>query len=81
MFYVYLLKDGNKKIYIGYSRDLRRRISEHKNQKVFTTKKMFNLKLVYYEAYSSEELAKEREHKLKQFGSAHHGLLKRLKIL
>jgi hypothetical protein len=36
--------------------------------------------LVYYEAYPTELAAKEREKKLKQFGSSYHGLVKRLKI-
>jgi len=80
MFYVYLLLDDNKKIYIGYSENLERRIKEHQNNKVYTTKRMKNPKLFYYEAYSNEELAKERESKLKQYGSSYHGLLKRLNI-
>ncbi len=36
------------------------------------------LKLVYYEAYLSKELAQERERQLKRFGSAYTALLKRL---
>jgi len=80
MFYVYLLKDDNNKLYVGYSEDLKRRIKEHLNSKVYTTKKMKNQKLFYYEAYLNEELAKERERKLKQYGSSYHGLIKRLGI-
>lgn len=80
MFYVYLLLDDNKKIYIGYSEDLNRRLKEHANGKVYTTERMTNPKLFYYEAYSNEESGKERERKLKQYGSSYHGLLKRLGI-
>ena len=37
-------------------------------------------RLFYYEAYKDEERAKIRERKLKQYGSAYQGLLKRLNI-
>jgi len=78
MFYVYLLKDDKEKIYIGYSSDLKRRILEHQNKNVFTTKRMTNPKLFYYEAYTTESQAKTRERKLKQFGSSYQGLLARI---
>ncbi|MCX6746133.1 MAG: GIY-YIG nuclease family protein [Candidatus Parcubacteria bacterium] len=80
MYFVYLLKDVDNKLYVGYSEDLKRRIQEHLNNKVYTTRRMKNPKLFYYEAYSHEEQAKERERKLKQYGSSYHGLLKRLRI-
>ena len=35
-------------------------------------------KLVYYEAYNNEMQARERERKLKQYGSSYQGLLKRI---
>lgn len=60
--------------------NLKRRILKHFNKKVGTTKKMKNLKLIYYEAYLNKEKAQEREKKLKQFGSSYKGLLKRLAI-
>ncbi|MDH7476364.1 MAG: GIY-YIG nuclease family protein [Microgenomates group bacterium] len=78
MYYVYLLKDLFDKIYIGYSCDLKKRLKDHLNKRVYTTKKMKGLKLNYYEAYRNKELAKLREKKLKQFGSAYQGLIKRL---
>jgi len=34
--------------------------------------------LIYYEAYNNKNLAEERERKLKKFGSAYSGLLKRI---
>jgi putative endonuclease len=78
MYYVYLLKDLKKKIYIGYSADLKRRIKEHLNNKSYSSSRMQKPKLFYYEAYANKEAAKEREKKLKQYGSAYRGLLKRL---
>ena len=78
MYYVYVLIDDNKKIYIGYSSNLERQLFEHEAQKVYTTKGMKNPKLYYYEAYKNEVQAKERESKLKQYGSSYNGLLKRI---
>ena len=78
MFYVYLLKDKKGKIYIGYSSNLQRRITEHQHQRVYTSKRMNQPQLFYYEAYITEKLAKGRERKLKQRGSSKKGLLKRL---
>ncbi|HLL60125.1 MAG TPA: GIY-YIG nuclease family protein [Candidatus Nitrosocosmicus sp.] len=78
MYYVYILKDLNNRLYIGYSSNLKKRIKEHLSKKVFTTKKMNEPSLLYYEAYISEDLAREREKKIKQFGSSYMGLVKRL---
>jgi len=80
MHYVYLLKNQNGQIYIGYSANLRQRILEHRSGKVLTTKRLGFEKPLYYEAYDNESAAKERERKLKQFGSAYHGLIKRLNL-
>ncbi len=79
MYYVYLLKDTHH-FYIGYTNNLRRRLYEHKLDKTFTTRRMQDPKLVYYEAYNNENAAKVREKKLKQFGSSYKGLIKRLEV-
>ncbi len=81
MYYVYLLRDLNDKMYIGYSVDLKRRIQEHNHGKTITTKRMNHPKLIYYEAYSDQFSAIIREKKLKQFGSSYSGLLKRLNLI
>ena len=79
MFYVYILTNAEEdKYYIGYSSDLKRRLNEHKAGKVYWSRRLENVKLYYYEAYHSEELAKQRERKLKQYGSALKGLVKRI---
>lgn len=65
-FYVYVLeslKDGKR--YIGFTRDLRRRIEEHNGGKTFSTKFRRPFKLIYYEACLSEDDAKRREGYLK----------------
>jgi len=72
MFYVYLLKKLKfKYIYIGFTDNLQRRTKQHKKDKP-------GYKLIYYEAYLSEKDARERERKLKQYGSSLGHLKKRL---
>lgn len=81
MYYVYLLKSKkDNRFYIGYSSNLKLRFEQHSNGKVVATKSRRPLKLMYYEAYFKKELAQERERKIKQFGSAYVGLLKRLNL-
>ncbi|MFH1781119.1 MAG: GIY-YIG nuclease family protein [Patescibacteria group bacterium] len=80
MYYVYLLRGENDKLYVGYTGNLKRRISEHNRHCVYSSRRLLNPKLFYYEAYLEMESAKERERKIKQYGSSYHGLLKRLKI-
>jgi putative endonuclease len=66
MFYVYLLHSakGNG-FYIGFSTDLKRRLSEHKRGASFATKSRGPWKLIYYEAYTEREDAEGREKFLK----------------
>jgi putative endonuclease len=79
MYYVYLLKSKkDEKFYIGYSSDLKKRITQHKAGEVTSTSHRLPVELVYYESYTVETLARDREMKLKQFGSAYTALLKRL---
>jgi putative endonuclease len=55
MYYVYVLKsqkDG--KAYIGSTADLQRRLSEHNDGRVFSTRARVPFELVYYEAYKAE---------------------------
>jgi len=79
MFYVYLLKsEQGDHFYIGYSADLKRRLSEHHQGKVYYTRRYQPWMLVYYEAYLDEVQAKTRERTLKQYGSSYCQLLKRL---
>ncbi len=71
MYYVYLLKNTkNGQTYIGYTRDLKKRFSEHKD---------INPELVYYESYRSIKDAQDRERKLKQRGQSIRFLKARLK--
>jgi len=79
MFYVYILKSQkDKKLYIGSSNNLDRRIKEHNEGKVFSTKSRIPFELIYYEAYKSESDARKREHNLKLRSRAHAQLKKRI---
>lgn len=71
MYYVYILKsdiDGN--IYTGFTSNLKSRLQEHNLGTVISTKNRRPLKLIYYEAYSSETDARKREKYLKGGGNA-----------
>lgn len=71
MYYVYLLRSRKKGIfYIGYSKDVARRIEEHNAGLANYTRKYLPWDLVYYESYFSLEDAKLREKRLKYFGKA-----------
>jgi putative endonuclease len=79
MYYVYLLQsERDKKLYVGYSGDLKNRIKEHFGSKVEATKNRLPVKLIYYEAYNEDSLARKRELQLKKFGSSYKGLVKRI---
>ena len=65
MYYVYILINKDKRLYIGYTEDLRRRFKEHNNGLSFATKPYRPWKLIFYEAYISKKDAKRREIYLK----------------
>ena len=70
MHYVYMIKNKtNHELYYGYTNNIERRVTEHGKQ----------WKLIYYEAYSSESDAREREKKLKQYGQARSHIKNRAK--
>ena len=80
MYYVYVIQDDNNKLYVGYSSNLRQRLKAHLQGSTYTTANFLNPRLIYYEAYESEQLARNRETRLKQYGSSYTGLLKRLEL-
>lgn len=80
MFYVYILQSlkYSKQIYAGSAKDLKTRIMKHNNGEVFSTKRYMPWELIYYEAYTSEHLARAREKQLKHHGNAMGYLKKRI---
>lgn len=80
-YYVYLLNSNKTAwIYIGCTNNLENRLKEHNEGKVYSTKKMLPVELIYYEAYRSKECAFNREQRLKAFGSGLAKLKSRLGI-
>jgi putative endonuclease len=66
VFYVYVLRsESDAGLYIGFSTDLKRRLAEHTRGASFATKSRGPWKLIYYEAYLSQEDALGREKYLK----------------
>lgn len=66
MYYVYVIKskkDG--KVYVGYSRDLAKRIKQHNAGNITSTKKRVPFILLYYEACNILNDAIQREKSLK----------------
>lgn len=62
MYYTYVLKSRrDTQLYIGFTSDLRKRLTEHKKGFVEATKKRLPLELVYYEACLNKQKALRRE--------------------
>ena len=66
MFYTYILQSKiDKQFYTGYTDDLQKRVKEHNDGKVISTKNRLPWKLVYYEACLNQQDATHREKYLK----------------
>lgn len=66
--YVYVLKsDRDKKLYTGYTKNLKLRFEQHKKGLVESTKDRRPLKLIYYEACLNRQDATHREKYLKTY--------------
>jgi len=78
MYYVYIfLNKETGRYYIGYTSNLRRRIGQHLDGKVKSTKSNLNYKLVFYCAFKYKNLAVRFEKYLKS-GSGVAFMKKRL---
>ncbi|HUD19671.1 MAG TPA: GIY-YIG nuclease family protein [Patescibacteria group bacterium] len=61
-YYTYVLKSTkNKRLYVGSTSDLKRRLKEHNSGDVEATKHRKPLELVYYEACVTKKKAQLRE--------------------
>ena len=66
MFYTYVLQSQkSNKLYIGYTKDLRKRFKEHNDGKSTYTKGRGPYTIIYYEACLNEDDARSRELYLK----------------
>ncbi len=65
-YYTYvLLSSQDRKFYIGYTTDLKRRLTEHSKGLVTSTRFRRPFKLIHYEYFINETDAKARERFLK----------------
>jgi putative endonuclease len=73
MYYTYVLRSEiDNKLYVGWTEDIERRLSEHNNGSVVSTNSRKPFKLIYYEACNKKEDAIAREKALKTgFGRAY----------
>src|SRR4029077_11977346 len=72
VFYTYVLRCADGKLYIGSASDLRRRVAQHQAGGVQATSYRLPLTLEYYEACRSQVGARRREKQLKTgFGRAY----------
>ena len=77
--WVYVLESlKDKKRYIGYTKNLRKRLIQHQQGKIFSTSFRRPLMLIYLEGCLDEEDSKRREKYLKTTGGRRF-LAKRLK--
>ena len=66
MHYVYILfSTKDRQLYIGYAKDLKKRVEKHQNGFVRSTKHRLPIELIYYESYLFQADAKRREKFLK----------------
>jgi len=66
MYFVYVLFSlKDRKLYVGFSEDVKLRFEQHQSGRVVSTRERLPLKLVYFEAYPTEHEAKRREKYLK----------------
>lgn len=62
MYYVYILRSSkDRKLYIGYTENLKRRFDERQTGKSLATKNRRPFELIFYEAYKNMSDAKRRE--------------------
>ena len=80
MNYVYLLYSPSlDQFYLGSTADLKRRLLEHRTGRVRSTRKTNDWMVAYYEAYLTEQDARDRERALKRSGSVYVTLKRRIR--
>lgn len=80
MFYVYVIRSTKfkRRIYIGSTNGLKRRIKEHNSGRTRSTRYGLPWKLVYYEAFLDKHDCSKREFSLKKYSSGYRHLKERI---
>ena len=66
MHYVYVLRsERNGRFYVGFARDVQRRLEEHNRGKVKSTRYLRPWEVLYSEECGSEDEARRREREIK----------------
>ncbi|MFH1559992.1 MAG: GIY-YIG nuclease family protein [Chloroflexota bacterium] len=73
MFYVYVLRNSQGQLYVGFTADLERRVRQHQEGKAGWTRTRGPWELVHYETFSDRAEALQRERNLKR-GRTNKGL-------
>ena len=67
-FYVYMLASRSRRLYVGMTSDLERRVAEHKSKAIAGFTSRYNIdRLVWFESTESFLAAAERERQLKNW--------------
>ena len=80
MYHVYVLQSKDNDKYIGYTKNVRKRLENH-NQGLTKSTKGKQWRVVYVESYLSKEDATRREKRLKDDGRARYQLMKRIESI
>ncbi len=81
MYYFYVLQSLKNPdwFYKGSTTDLRKRFQQHSLGEVVSTKPYLPVRLAYYEAYTTEPAARNRESSVKKSGAVWGALMGRVK--
>jgi len=67
MFYIYILKDDNGRVYIGVTQNLRKREVTHNTKRGALFTKSGNFQIVFHELYDTLAEARSREIQIKKW--------------
>lgn len=67
MYYIYILKSENGKYYTGCTSDLNKRLEQHNQKLVRSTKTYAPWQLIYTEKYDTLKNARRREKQIKSW--------------
>jgi putative endonuclease len=69
--YLYIIRsEKDKRLYVGISKDVEKRLVQHNSGKTFSTRSRRPLKLIYSEEHDNLKQARDREKYLKSYAGA-----------